>query len=373
MREGGGKFNHSQSLSKMLIFKSGYFRSGQFTIVGHFIVADSGILAHTPCMSFTVDEAFAKLKKGYEAGRLAHAYLIIGPVGSGKDELACRLSELLNGARAQDVASGEGDLFRVVRPGGRMRTISVDKIRKLEESMVFKTGGGQWKIAVIQDADRFRPESANCFLKTLEEPAANTLILLLTANPASLLPTILSRCVKLSLRNPAQRPRDATEAEFIEALAAVFAKGFVTNSEALQIQGVLSAILNRTKISEEKLADDQFKNLKKRYRDRVEAGDWLSKKEDELKAVAKSKYLLTRSRLIDLMVAWLGDVMRIKGGGSRMDVPELEAVSRNLANQETLPRLVQRVDALEQMRNDLETNATEALVLEVGCLGGFAA
>ncbi|NIP97649.1 MAG: hypothetical protein GWO24_31150, partial [Akkermansiaceae bacterium] len=75
-----------------------------------------------------------------------------------------------------------------------------DEIRELERSMYLAAPAGLWKVGVIIDADRMYEEPANAFLKTLEEPPPGCLLLLLTAHPEFLLPTIRSRCVEIALQ-----------------------------------------------------------------------------------------------------------------------------------------------------------------------------
>lgn len=73
-------------------------------------------------------------------------------------------------------------------------TISVDQIRGLQRQFAYGAYQGAWRTAVIMHADRMRPESANALLKTLEEPPQRSLMVLVTAQPEAMLPTILSRC-----------------------------------------------------------------------------------------------------------------------------------------------------------------------------------
>ena len=165
-------------------------------------------------MAYLADRAFELIASAQERGRLAHAFLISGAHGSGKENLAARMIQLVNGAGK----SGGFDLFgepvvvatppldelesgwvRIIRPRMKSRRIGVDQIRDLEQTLHLAAPGGACKVGVITEADRMNDQAANAFLKTLEEPPRNTLLLLLTANPQRLLPTVISRCTRLPL------------------------------------------------------------------------------------------------------------------------------------------------------------------------------
>ena len=161
-------------------------------------------------MAYTADRAYELISEAHGRGRLAHAFLISGAPGSGKEALAARLIQLVNGGGA---SSGGFDLFgepvvvetppldelessfvRVIRPRMESRRGGVEEIRDLEQTLHLPVAKGSCKVGVIVEADRMNDQAANAFLKTLEEPPKNTLLLLLTANPQRLLPTILARC-----------------------------------------------------------------------------------------------------------------------------------------------------------------------------------
>ncbi|MFT6865060.1 MAG: DNA polymerase-3 subunit delta', partial [Akkermansiaceae bacterium] len=129
-------------------------------------------------MAFTVAKAFDLIAAAHERGRLAHAFLVTGPKGSGKEELAAEMAHLLNGPKddgddlwgepvakvAPSLAVQEGEYIRVVRPRSKSRLIAVDDIRALEKMMNQSSPGGTWKIGIIVDADRMGDSAANAFL-----------------------------------------------------------------------------------------------------------------------------------------------------------------------------------------------------------------
>ncbi len=146
-----------------------------------------------------VDTPTARLERSLEHGRLAHAYLFAGPPGSGKETAARWLAQSLNCEDAgtdravagcgrcdacRRVAEGVHPDVYWVRPESKSRRITVERVRLFEESIRLKSGSGGIKIGVLIDADCLTDQAANAFLKTLEEPPSQTVILLLTGPPS---------------------------------------------------------------------------------------------------------------------------------------------------------------------------------------------
>jgi len=147
--------------------------------------------------------AWQQLKSSVEQGRLGHAYIITGnPYGQGSD-LAARLSQLLFEDEDNEHASmaqvkKHPDL-RCIEPQSKSRTILVANMDEVMTQLHQTSFRGGYKIAIIFEADRLSEQSANKFLKTLEEPPGKSLILLLTQHPERLMPTIVSRCQTIRL------------------------------------------------------------------------------------------------------------------------------------------------------------------------------
>lgn len=156
------------------------------------------------------------------SGRLHHAWLISGPKGVGKATLAYRMIRTMLGGESlletslnipendpvsrRIEAQGHGNLFVLRRPYNdktkKLRSeIPVDAVRSM--SAFFENTpaeDGRPRIALVDTMDDMNRSAENAILKTLEEPPANALIILLANSPGRLLPTIRSRCLSLPLR-----------------------------------------------------------------------------------------------------------------------------------------------------------------------------
>jgi DNA polymerase III subunit delta' len=146
-------------------------------------------LAGTPAV-VVIEQAIARQ-------RLSHSLLLTG----GDFEMLVLVAQaiadrLLNteGSTAHFLPEQHPDCF-VLRPAGKMRQISADATRDLIGKVQVSANVSPRKVAIIHECDRMNVAAANVFLKTLEEPPANTTLLLLTTRPYALLPTIRSRCL----------------------------------------------------------------------------------------------------------------------------------------------------------------------------------
>ena len=132
-------------------------------------------------MAFAPPIALDYLRRAHAGGRLGHAYLLAG--GQPAADLATQLAALVVGAPVDRVLTNPD--VHVVEPESKSRRIAVEQIRDLESALRLRastTVAGGRKVGIIREADRLNTQSSNAFLKTLEEPPAGSLLLLVTAS-----------------------------------------------------------------------------------------------------------------------------------------------------------------------------------------------
>jgi DNA polymerase-3 subunit delta' len=177
------------------------------------------LLGHAAAEQALLDE--------YRSGRIAHAWLIGGPAGIGKATLAYRMARFVlahpdplapavqkatslavppDGLVARRIAGrAHPDLLVLEREPddkGKMRTvITVDQVRRTVAFFGSTAGEGGWRVCIVDPADELQyPQGSNALLKVLEEPPSRSLFLVVSHAPGRLLPTIRSRCRRLTLR-----------------------------------------------------------------------------------------------------------------------------------------------------------------------------
>ena len=166
-------------------------------------------------------DVLARLDGARSSGRLGHAWLIKGPPGTGKLNLALVFAHrLLNETRDEPLPLDPGAAAAAMRerrapadhhpdlhpvfPEEDKRTIGVEQIRAASQALSLKGFRGAAKVAVVEPAEAMTTAAANALLKTLEEPSDGTYLLLVSHQPDRLLPTIRSRCQSVVVAPPAE-------------------------------------------------------------------------------------------------------------------------------------------------------------------------
>lgn len=155
------------------------------------------------------DHVVRTLCNAIEQKRLAHAYLFVGPRGTGKTSTARIFAKALNctgGPKVdfdpdEDVCLeiAEGRSLDVLEIDGASNR-GIDNIRDLRDNVQFAPTRGQYRIIYIDEVHMLTKESFNALLKTLEEPPSHVMFIFATTEPHKILPTILSRCQRFDLR-----------------------------------------------------------------------------------------------------------------------------------------------------------------------------
>ena len=182
----------------------------------------------------------ALLRLALANGRLHHAYLLLGPEGVGKHTVAVAFAKAIHCSESDNdfcggcvncsrIAGGNHPDVRVIEPLSGKKEISIAQIRELERELSYRSFTGKRKIALIDPATLMNLSSQNALLKTLEEPPQDCLIILIAANGGGLLPTLRSRCLRISFAPigradvaaylQAQQGMNGADAAFVAALS----------------------------------------------------------------------------------------------------------------------------------------------------------
>jgi len=151
----------------------------------------------------------AILRSALSASRLHHAYLFVGPDGIGKRTAAIAVAKAIHCEESIEdfcgicvncarISDGNHPDVRLIQPLPDKKEISIQQIREIDRELNFRSFSGKRKIAVIDPATLMNLSAQNALLKTLEEPPADSVIVLIAPNSGGLLPTVRSRCVRLN-------------------------------------------------------------------------------------------------------------------------------------------------------------------------------
>src|SRR5205085_8874404 len=240
-------------------------------------------------MAFTRKAAIGLLRRAHEQARLGHAYLISGPTGSGKRVVAAELASTVNGTDAGDVFSSKAREICVAETESKARRILIEQIRELEHGLQMRASDGRRKVAIIVEADRLQPQAANAFLKTLEEPPSNSLLLLLSALPEALPDTIVSRCICIPLTGNGDETELPERTELVELLRDAAREKRWSIQQAYRVGQGLQLLLGKIREQIKAQTAEALKNEEARYRNSTD-GAWLDDREDYYKALTESLY-----------------------------------------------------------------------------------
>jgi DNA polymerase-3 subunit delta' len=270
----------------------------------------------------------ARLKHLVGSGRLPRSMIFFGRAGVGKFEAAVTLAQALNCMVVENDACGrcpgcvriakdEHPDVRVLRPEGRGGQLRAEGVREAIAEIPFRPFEGRRRVIIVADAERMNPTTANTLLKTLEEPPPWATLILVTANEAALLPTILSRCQIFRFSPLAP--------EELEALLAA-RHGFPPDRAAL-----LAAVAGGGIARALELADEPLFELRQQALS-ISALALESRKAEELVPLADSLSKDPRLMLLlELLLSILRD-LTAKGAGARIlhrDIEsEIEALSK---------------------------------------------
>jgi len=322
------------------------------------------------------------LQRSLARGRLGHAYLFTGDQLEDLEILAHLLAKTLNclqpvktGGIATDCCDECANCRKIAddlhadvhwaRPESKSRVITIDQMRDLMQQIQLKPTETGYKIAVIAGADRLNVQAANAFLKTLEEPPPKSILILLSTEPARLLETILSRCLRLNFSAGTARPLPAAQAIWLQQFSAAAAGEQKSLFGRYRLLDSLLQHLNTLRAGVEEALSarsplEKYTEVEKDLREK-----W----EDELAAAVEAEYRRQRAEVLRLLQWWLRDVWlhTLATGEALLHLPQIagaDEVAKRLS-----PRQAQEnLSVLEQTQRLLHTNVQEALALEVSLL-----
>lgn len=317
-------------------------------------------------MAFVCEQARKLLHHAIASDRLPHALLFAGPPEAGTHRLALDLAATLNGARADSLETLMHPMCRVLRPGSKSRRILIEEVRAVEPFLALRAEEGETKLVIILEADRMGEEAANAFLKTLEEPPPQTLIILITALPDHLLRTILSRCVRIDLRDPSgEICLCEAQQRFLPALQAALPL-IGSDVAALALRADLQKLLTERRDLITKRLTSELKAEAKSIAEGTDVHDWEARQKDATTALIETEYLSERSRILELLSLCLGQAVMLASHAPDVKplVPEIAALASALPVQD----LLRRMRAVDELRTDLNFNINEALALDARLL-----
>lgn len=318
------------------------------------------------------DRAVEFLRRSLDEGRLAHAYLFSGPRHVGKMTLAQNLAQAvnceeenrpcLNCRSCRRIASGNHPDVQVIgRQEGSAETpkkeISIDQIRQLQHAASLKPYEGRYRVFIIDGAEHLSEEGANSLLKTLEEPAPNVILVLLTTDYGLLLPTIISRCQRVELFPV---PSPIAEQALIEHWGAAAEKAEVLARLCHGgIGWAISALSDARPLEEraqklERLISLHDASIEQRFAYAAQLATQFAKNRDSVREE------------LELWRGWCRDLLLIKGGGANLvaNIDKQELLHRQ-ARRYSLTQIKSFIKAIGAALQQLEQNANPRLVLEV--------
>lgn len=282
-------------------------------------------------MPFHSEDIIARFQASRASNRLGHAYLLTGSSEEAVEAIGLRLAATLIGENDLDQ---HPDFYRV-RPESKSRRITIEQMRDLEKSLYLKPFKAPMKVAMITSAERMclgQAEAANAFLKTLEEPPAATLILICSSRPQLLLPTIISRCLRLDLL-AADMPEPSAE-------MAQFLSDWFRNIEPVPVRAYARAAA----------ISAYWQQVREKLEDRDSPAEGEGVTEEAFKALIEGEFQLARQETLATIQREYWKRAATENGA---EIPK-----------NTLRAII----ALEELQQSLQQNIEQNLAVERACL-----
>ena len=298
-----------------------------------------------------IGQEFAKkyLTNSINKDKVSHAYLFEGMNGVGKNTLAKEFAKILIKV---DKLENSPDYISIEPEGS---SIKIAQIRKLQTDVLVKPHS-DYKIYIINKAEKMTVESQNALLKTLEEPPAYVIIILITSNKNSLLDTIKSRCeiikfLPVSFIQTKKYLEDMGIEERKASILATFSRGSI--SKALELSESADFMLMR-----EDIQNNIQTLLEKNIVEILELPSKYDKYKDNIIEV------------LDMMINYFRDIMMLKENIGKDMIINIDKITyvQNMSKKINYSQVSKIIDIIEETKKKLKSNCNFNLSIQVMAL-----
>lgn len=311
------------------------------------------------------EQIIEHLQNAVSSKKVSHAYILNGPDDSGKRMIAEAFAMALQCEKhgvdgcmechscKQAMSKNQPDIIYVTHE--KQNTVSVDDIRRqIKDDVDIKPYAGPYKIYIVDEAEKMNIQAQNALLKTIEEPPAYVVILLLTTNADTFLPTIRSRCITLNLKAVADEVIQKYLMEHCQIpdyqakVCTAFAQGNVGKAVKLASSESFNDIKNSALQLIRRLRDIDLYEM--------------------LEAVKQiGEYKLEVNDYFDIMMIWYRDVLLYKATADVNHLifkDEVYDIKKN-ASKSSYEGIERILEALEKAKTRLKANVNFDLVIEL--------
>ena len=304
------------------------------------------------------------LQNAVTTGKVSHAYILQGERSAGKEFIAKTFATALLCEKGGAEPCGEchsckqaendnnPDIIRIIHE--KPNTIGVEDIRKLTGDIAVKPYAGKYKVYIVNEAEKMTVQAQNALLKTLEEPPEYAVILLLATNTDALLPTVLSRCVLLTMKSVSDEEvkkylmTELMVPEYKADVCVAFARGNLGKAKGLA-------------------SSEEFENIKSdavtllKYIYDMEIGEIVT----AIKKIGEYKFEI--NDYLDILSVWYRDVLLFKATNDVNHLifrDEIQYIKKT-ADRSAYEGIEEILEALEKAKDRLKANVNFDLTMEL--------
>lgn len=305
------------------------------------------------------------LQNAIHMGKVSHAYIINGERSSGKEFIAQVFAMALQcekqegepcqecHACKQALSQNQPDIIRITHE--KPNSIGVEDIRsQINADVAIKPYSSPYKIYILNEAEKMTVQAQNALLKTLEEPPAYAVILLLTTNMEALLPTIRSRCVTLNMKPVADElvkkflMEEMQLPDYKAQVCVAFARGNLGKAKLLA-------------------GSEEFENIREEAINLLKYMDEMEISEIVLAIKKITDYKIDVSDYLDILSIWFRDVLLFKATNDMNHLIFKEEIQyiRKVANKSTYEGIETIINSMEKAKGRLSANVNFELTMEL--------